>query len=301
MRAYAVILPVLLLVAGCGGRNAGSSHKTTSPKPVSYEYPAPKAPAMISEREEIAAWMREHWWDALAERDSIDSRSLEQNFVNWLELTLDGDVPAGLQDIFIKAGGNLPKIDALVEKYLYDPNSDYRNEDLYGLWARKMASAPGTDALQREKYLREAELCSLNPAGSVATDFTCTDPRGRRMTLHGIRASFTVLVFSNPGCHACKEIVDAIKGTEVESWAKDGSVFILNVYVDEDLDAWRGQLASYPSYWHNTYDQSLVLNDDSIYHIRAIPSVYLLDAEKKVILKDAATPVLLNALYALHQ
>ena len=43
----------------------------------------------------------------------------------------------------------------------------------------------------------------------------------------------------------------------------------------------------YPEEWYNGFDPDLVIRTDHLYNVRAIPSLYLLDAEKRVILKDA--------------
>ena len=43
----------------------------------------------------------------------------------------------------------------------------------------------------------------------------------------------------------------------------------------------------YPDEWYNGFDPDLVIRTDNLYNVRAIPSLYLLDAEKSVILKDA--------------
>ena len=94
------------------------------------------------------------------------------------------------------------RILSLAQKYLYDPNSPYRDEDIYG----RLAAHCGGD------LAAEARLCALNERGGVAADFVYEDARGRRHTLHGTEAPFTVLFFSNPGCTACKEIIDNLPG-----------------------------------------------------------------------------------------
>ena len=43
----------------------------------------------------------------------------------------------------------------------------------------------------------------------------------------------------------------------------------------------------YPEEWYNGFDPDLIIRNDLLYNVRAIPSLYLLDAEKRVILKDA--------------
>ena len=68
---------------------------------------------------------------------------------------------------------------------------------------------------------------------------------------------------------------------------REGRLAVLNIYIDEDLDAWRSYMPIYPKEWLNGYDAAHILRQDVLYNIRAIPSLYLLDAEKRILLKDA--------------
>jgi hypothetical protein len=67
----------------------------------------------------------------------------------------------------------------------------------------------------------------------------------------------------------------------------DGKMAVLNIYIDEDLQAWREYMPIYPEQWYNGFDPDLVIRTDKVYNVRAIPSLYLLDSEKTVLLKDA--------------
>ena len=42
----------------------------------------------------------------------------------------------------------------------------------------------------------------------------------------------------------------------------------------------------YPKEWYNGYDPDYVIRTDVLYNVRAIPSLYLLDKDKNVIMKD---------------
>ena len=41
-----------------------------------------------------------------------------------------------------------------------------------------------------------------------------------------------------------------------------------------------------PAAWINSYDKSLDIKNKEVYDLKAIPTLYLLDKEKKVVLKD---------------
>ena len=63
------------------------------------------------------------------------------------------------------------------------------------------------------------------------------------------------------------------------------------------MDLWQEHIGDYPKEWIIAYDPSLTLRNMDIYNIRAIPSLYLLDKDKKVLLKDAPEERLLNRLH----
>ena len=66
-----------------------------------------------------------------------------------------------------------------------------------------------------------------------------------------------------------------------------GRLAVVNVYIDQELDKWREYAAGYPSGWISGYDHNYIIRTDQLYSVRAIPSLYLLDSSKNVILKDA--------------
>jgi hypothetical protein len=63
---------------------------------------------------------------------------------------------------------------------------------------------------------------------------------------------------------------------------------ILTVYPDEDLDEWLAHLPKMPANWVHGYDKGMKISREKLYDIRAIPTIFLLDKDKKVILKDVS-------------
>ena len=185
----------------------------------------------------------------------------------------------------------------MVEKYLYDPNSPLRNEDLFLPFVEELAECPFTDTLMRTGYRYMAAMCALNPAGSPAPDFRFKDISGRIHSLYGTKGEYTMLFFSNPGCDACKVMIEDIDSCPSVSKAiADGRVALVNIYIDQEIDKWREYEPTYPRSWITGYDWLYVIRDEQIYDVRAIPSLYLLDSEKKIIMKDAPTERVLHYL-----
>ena len=65
------------------------------------------------------------------------------------------------------------------------------------------------------------------------------------------------------------------------------------------MAAWYQGLSDYPEEWITGYNHDLSIRDNLVYDVRAIPSLYLLDRDKKVIFKDISTGILMFQLETL--
>lgn len=312
---YLLIGAALLAAVSCGGR------KKATPATVQQDraFPQVSIPSAYSDPEERVAYAMEHYWDAFFEgsgrTDSarvlgVPNGEVEQALANYIGVLDQTPLPQA-QKAMMRLFDALAAKQAAdtsshvylaftekVARYLYDPNSPMRDEDLYLPFVQKMAASPLTREDMRVAYRYEAQMCALNPRGSVAPDFVITLRNGTQVTLHSVRAERTLLFFSNPGCQNCKEIIDALQKDEiVQQLIRERFLVVMNIYIDEDLAAWRSYMPIYPKTWLNGYDAAHILRQDVLYNIRAIPSLYLLDAEKRILLKDAPLNRVQKALY----
>ena len=296
------------LAVGCGPRQGRASG--SAPAAV-RDFPIVQVPAMYSDGAGRQAYAAEHYWDRFfsgGEGYRCDSLTvlgvtrdkIEEHFSTFVSILGTLDLPSGrkgMETLFSKVeaaqmkdtlSNVLEVFSGLAEKYLYDPDSPFRNEDLYLPYVQGLADSPLTDPAQAPAYAFTARCCALNAAGTVAADFRFTDAAGRTRRLHDIRAGRTLLFFSNPGCEACKDIIGALKSMPfLPEMISSGRLAVVNVYIDEDIPTWKDYQAEYPVEWFNGYDPDGVIRSDLLYDVRAIPSLYLLDADKRVILKDA--------------
>lgn len=281
-----------LCVLACGPR------KTAAPAEVAFPSRL-DIPSVYSDPAERAAFVASHYWDAFLALDGacdtarlhgVRREEVEHAYGTWVTLLeqaciLD-DASAAVAKLFKKSQADtavLSALDGWADKYLYDPNSPVRNEDLYLPWVRARAASPLRQAA--DDYT--IKMCSLNRIGTPAADFPFTDLKGRIRTLYGVKADFTVLFFSNPGCPACHDIVERIRALpNVEKAIEEGRLAVVNVYIDQEVAKWLELSGEYPRSWICGYDHNYLIRSDVLYNVRAIPSLYLLDADKKVLLKD---------------
>ena len=297
------ILAVMLLAAGC--REKKAERFTALP------FPDVQLPSMISGQQEALEYMAVNYWNGITDPSrSYPSDSLlvsgvrrgdvEQKFADWtsiMEYAGNGIWSKAVGNLYDRALACERKDTAsqvfetfvdLFQKYYYDPNSPMRNEDVYYHFVSRYASYEGLTDVEKAKYEREARLCALNMIGTRASDFRFADRRGNIMNLYDIKAELTLLFFSNPGCEACMNIISVLREDPViSSMVASGRIAVANIYIDEDIQAWRSYMPVYPEEWYNGFDPDMVLRSNETYAVRAIPSLYLLDSEKRIIMKDA--------------
>lgn len=307
---------VVILITSCGQKKAEQFQALPFPDMI--------PPAMMEDAQDRAEYLALNTWNKLLDvsRDypsdstlvsGVRKGDIEQRFANWarvLEVVGQHTAQKAILKVYDaalaceKANSSSNQFETmvqLVEKYLFDPNSPMRNEDYYGIFAERLAEYNGFSPEIQEKYARDARLCALNRVGTKAADFVFADRRGRMQTLYGVKAPYTLLFFSNPGCEACMSIINVLKGdSRIFNMIATGQLAVLNIYIDEDLDAWRSYMPIYPDEWFNGFDPDFVIRNEELYNVRAIPSLYLLDAEKIVLLKDAPENRLFDYLVRLN-
>jgi hypothetical protein len=307
------VIMVLAALVSCGQRTGQGSDDAAQKK--TRAFPMVNPPAMMQDQMEILEYMSVHYWDAFAAQpkdggkpylcdsmhvSGVEKGAFEQALANYIyilenlplrtaqkgvrkmaekaEACETADTASNIFETFVE----------MAEKYMFDPNSPLRNEDLYSPFASSLSQSAHLDSATRDRYAYVAGMCRLNEKGTKAADFLFSDKNGRQYTLYGIKADFTLLFFSNPGCHSCLDIINALKDSpQISEMISDGKMAVLNIYIDEDLQAWREYMPIYPEQWYNGFDPDLVIRTDKVYNVRAIPSLYLLDSEKTVLLKDA--------------
>ena len=308
-----LLLLSCLLLSCCTGRQDG---KDAGPR----DFPMARVPAALTDADARVAWISEHYWDAfldpsaaLPSRDSVfngvPSSGLEQQMGNYsfilqmvpvaearkaLGLLYDrlDDFEAQAKDDTLRT-----EITRLLEKYLYDPNSPLRCEDAFHAVAARLSEDGRLGDAERDRYAHIARMSALNTAGTPAADFSFVDTKGRQHTLYGIRAERLLLVFGNPDCTACGQLTEALSADPVlAGQIRSGALKVVDIYIDEDIAGWKARADSYPADWINGCDPDGAIRSDRLYNVRAIPSLYLLDADKTVLLKDVPQERLLDYL-----
>ena len=134
------------------------------------------------------------------------------------------------------------------------------------------------------------KLLKRNNPGSQATDFTyyLSDGCQRKLSATPVKNNRLLLLFYDPECESCHEVLlqMASDATLAEA-VRNGKLSVLAVYTEGNDEAWRKALPDMPKGWIVGTDREAI-KLGALYDLKAMPSLYLLDGNKRVVLKDAS-------------
>ena len=258
------------------------------------EFRLPDVPVTLTAPEDRAAYLSLHYWDHFDFADtSLISRPeiTEQVFVDFISiLPHTPKAQEAVDTLFRRALADremLYHFISLGDKYLYEPNSPMHDEELHILFLRALVNHPGLEETDRIRPRHLLEMALKNRPGDVATDFTvvCRDGRSRRLS--DIKAGYVLVYFNDPDCEDCHRVKELLTlSPVVNDLLESGRLKLLSVCVEGKTPAW--EKAEFPAGWIDGYDDGQRLTREQVYDLKAMPTLYLLDAEKRVILKDAS-------------
>lgn len=257
----------------------------------------PEVPAMLQTPELRAKYVALHYWDHFDFRDTAYIRLpdiTEQAAVDYMDLLQHIPQEEALQALTVlveKASVEkrmMGYLWSVLSRYWHEPNSPMKNEDMFILLCKGVEQNEKVEGYLREKAAYQRQQAEKNRPGTPAADFVYTLASGKQGSLYGLKAPYTLMLFYDPDCETCSEIKAAMKRSQrLQELVAQGQVKVLTVYPDEEVELWRKRLPEMAKEWINAYDKEQKLTLEQRYDLTSIPSFYLLDKDKKVLLKDA--------------
>ena len=145
----------------------------------------------------------------------------------------------------------------------------------------------------------------------VAEDFMVTRADGQNMRFYDLpKGKLTVLVFFDPDCAACRQSLFALKHSSlVNELIGEEVLQVMTVHVGYDCEPhsdlqvrekrlWQDMLKDMPETWMNT-TAITEMRDSKCYDLSSLPAIYLLDADRKMMVHESHTELLIPVLQKL--
>ena len=293
-------LIALLLFAACRQNQAGTSSGEVIPAATETvhvaHYIRPEIPQMMTDPQQRAAYYVKHYWDgySLADTAFIHSDETEQlfsDFISALEYVNPEESSTALKRMMFRMEEDstaYSRFCFLSEKYLYEPNSPMRNEEYFIPVLEQMNDSKRLTEYEKIRPADQLEQAHKNRPGMTATDFSYVTPGGKTAKLSQLKSDYILLFFYDPDCTSCQEFERVL--SEMPFFLdiqEKGILRVLAIYPDEDENEWLLKSSKMPQGWIVGWNKQGDIRSKTLYEIRATPTLFLLDKQKKVILKDA--------------
>lgn len=313
MKTYIFSL-LLLIILSFIGFSCSSTKKSNAEESITADalnqdtvvpdtFVLPYVPENLTSSEARADYLVIHYWnrfdfsdEKLISRPEITEQAFV-DYINILAYVSKTKADESLVNTLKKAEQNVAMYThfiGLFDKYFYQPNSPFRNEEFFIPVLAEVLKSKKLPETEQSNYQFKYDLMMKNRVGTVADNFQFTLDSGQTKSLYSINSDYLILMFANPDCHTCAAVTTQLDG--MESLKKAFSmnsptrtmITVLTVYPDGNTDQWKKHLPQMPQHWINAYDKGMTITHKRIYDIKAIPTLYLLDKNKKVILKDTS-------------
>ncbi len=266
--------------------------------------PAPKLPNGKTDSSFGYRYFKSHYWDGV---EFDDERLVRTPFFEPKVERYFRDLVVPQSDSIIKEVDNMllparatPEmfkflLVKFVQQYI---NPEYMGQDavFVHLFEKYIntGKAPFFTKQYREFVDKRAYSLMANLIGQPAADLDMVDSAGKRMKLYDVKAPYTVVVFWDPTCGHCKEVVPKVDSIYKAKWKAQG-VKVYGVKVDGPADEWKKFIAQYElKDWLHVYQ--LPSTEEAIsaagrpgfrqlYDVYQTPIIYLLDKDKRIVAK----------------
>lgn len=293
---FSVIVATSAVILTACGRNGEQrvvavADDTSGSQSVVRTLKLPTIPSGMVDPKERLAYVLGHYWDNMPWTDATacrDTAFVEQSMVDFLDLLSHAD-SALVADAYARFLGVLPTemnswLTDMTCEYLYTADSPVYDPEVFAVVAGEMLTKGNLEDYKCETLVYKRAEAMKNRRGTRAADFNFIDRDGVTACLSEAvgKADVTLIVFYDPDCSHCKEIIGRIADIPLPA-----GVDVLAVDAEGDRSRWDATKSSMPAGWRVGFATTPIL-DKELYSLPASPTLYLLDRDATVIMKDPA-------------
>lgn len=253
----------------------------------------PDVPSGLSDSLEETNFKVSHYWDYMD--FTIDSLTSSRDFMErtiqgYLDLFPQADssvIRQSVFDVLARAQADTMAYSFFMnvpEEYLITQNPS--RQEYYAYFADAFIASDFLSDVDKEvpRFYRGVVL--MNRVGSEATDIPYETLQGDSARLSALKGVPTVLYLYNTGCSMCYSEAEYLDQSDrLAALIRDGKIQVLAISKTGPRERWQETTSQLPESWiHGSAINELM--DLNLYAVFHVPTIYLIDASGKVVLKD---------------
>ncbi|MDO4695409.1 DUF5106 domain-containing protein [Porphyromonas sp.] len=283
-----------VLALSCTTTKKNTAERLSSPP----KFPVPPA-TMIEPKDRASFIVRNVWngYDSLT-IDLFESKdAFEQFMVDYFAIGSIAEGQAFSESIATALSKSTSEFYAhsmdIGEMYLDHANSPIYNEDAYAILIIQALKSPVLSYADSVRFVHRLEMYERNKPGEIARDFAIQEFGGGKTALHQIKSPLLALMFYEPNCETCSEAFDHIVSDSVIKKAVEtGRMKLVCIYAGNMMTDYELSRSKVPAFVTLGHEFEQKIENEELYFIRAFPTIYLLDENKRVLRRDITVEAL---------
>ena len=274
---------------------AACTHQPKTPEKKTF--PFVNVPSIYITQQAQAEYLVTHFWDQFDFADTTWVGSAEAvteqalvEFISIFPYATYDVICKGIQQLLDQADNNQAMYAFFYSKleYLFaTPNSTFRNEEYYIPVLEHMVASKSLDAPRKARPAAILPIINKNRPGTQAADIRFTRVSGAKDALTNIKSPYILVVFYDFDCEDCNTLKKVIEESAiVKEMQKQRKLAIVAIYPGANMEGWKKSSPQVPASWINGYDHNEEIGNEGTYILRTIPTLYLLNEEYMVIMKE---------------
>lgn len=259
---------------------------------------------------ERTAYLTEHFFDAVDFNDVslLNSNAIPQKLIAFLTLHTSKKLKKDEQqeaflpavDTILKKSSVNSEMYAFVLDYIVKGFETFNYQKVLTHIALNYAIDDQCENNERKSKLQHIlDGQRFLQIGSKAPDISIKDFDGEEVSLHSIKAKYTVLVFWAAWCPHCRELMPTLNKLYESKLGE--KIEVMAISLDKDKELWAKVINKWEFTWVDCCDFKEWDSPAAVdYYIYSTPTIFLLDKDKNIIMKPVSVPEIKNKIIELE-
>ncbi len=269
-----------------------------------FEYPT--APDSLTSLPSRAGYVIQHFWEKADMKKLMnDTTKFHKAFADYVGLLPYAHPDSSKLSVqsFMAPVKTDPKMALIVadlaEKEMFGPDRSITNADeVYMQFIKGVLSNKKINPKSKTRYLEQIKMLNSSQVDATAPQFSYTTRHGATHTFYEQPGEYSLLYFHGPdtdsyGMTRLRMETDVA----INNLSKSGRLKIFDIYVGAPDAGWKESVESLPYEWEVGYSPSVGDNID----VRELPEMYLIDKDRKIMVRGLTVEHLLNIAQALNK
>lgn len=263
-------------------------------------FPYPNVPENLTRLDDRSNYLVTHFWERCNLKSAFSAKDkFRAAFIDYISIipyahadSVKLSVNALIKEVK-KEPKNMLTLGKIAQETLYSDSAQYWSDELYFPFAKAVVETKKISKEEKARFEYHIKVLSHSQEGMTIYPLPYKNEKGENRKLSDITAPYIILFINEPDCDDCMMArVRLAANIKMSQLIEAGTLKIISLSPCEADTEWKSSVASYPESWEKGASPEV----ESYFDLRMTPSIYLLDQDQKILVKNIDINTLITTL-----